>query len=139
MNATNEVKEFLETLQRASQIDGATLAQVIEDDERVIRKEVTDNILSRKMRLDNTWSTYQLSDVDVIYDEDMLKFADRMDMFGIRGDVPPVRSDDTGIVIVYKFSSYDAYGGVSDFINAFRVILNQNNGVVRNRRIVMYG
>jgi hypothetical protein len=139
MYATNEVKEFLEKLKKQTIFDGASLVQVITDDEQTIRREVTNGIFGRRVHVDGTWSHYLLSDVDVIYDEDMLEFISRMDMVGIRKDIPPVRAEDTAIAIIYKFVLFDAYGGELNSINAFRIILQQENGIVRNRRIVMYG
>jgi hypothetical protein len=88
--------------------------------------------------LDCNWNSYTLSNVDVYYDEDALTFVDRLELFGIRSHIPPVRSGDHAIVVVYRYTSFDAYGGDVDSVNAFRVVLQQGNGVLKNRRIVVY-
>jgi hypothetical protein len=138
MKATDEVKEFLEGLKGDISI-GSALVDIVNQDEKDIRVDVTDRILSRMMQLDGSWRDYALSSVDIIYDEDPLRLTESLERYGIIQFMPVIRGQDTGMIFVYRFILPDAYGRVYDSIGAFHVILRQANGVVRTRRIVVYG
>lgn len=138
MNATNKVKQFFMKMETMPYIPASDLKELMRNDVNLFRNSVTDAILSRRVKLEGAWSGYTLSDIDVYYDEDMLVFSDKLEMFGIRDKVPPIRSRDTGMIVVYRFTDFSAFGTELDSVVCFRVIIKQNNGKIDSRWIVMY-
>jgi len=132
MKAIGAVNDFIKTLDKELQL-------LIKEDSEFFQEKVGDAILRKSVHLENSWSIYLLSDVDVYYWDDMLKFNDRMEMFGIKGFIPPIRSNDKAMAIVYRFSSYDVFGKPMDTVTGFHVGVLQYNGIQKDRKVFMYG
>ena len=132
MKVIKAVNEFMKTLDPKLQL-------LIKEDSEFFQEKVGDAVLRKSVRLENSWSIYLLSDVDIYYCTDMLKFDDKLNMFGIKGFIPPIRSTDTAMAIVYRFSCYDVMGKVMDTVTGFHVSILHKNGIQKDRKVFMYG
>ena len=125
MKRTDDVIKFITSLNSGSL--GHKLQGVIDNDVEMLDGVIVNKILCGQFKVDGGWSAYTLSDVDILYDEDMLHFSDRLDMFGIRKSVPPIRANDKGLVIIYRFTLYDIFGGDLDSLAAYHVAIRQTS------------
>lgn len=125
MKRTDEVNNFIESLKKGSL--GHKLVKVIESDITLFDEAIINKILRGEFKMDGNWDAYVLNDVDVLYDKNMLKFNNRLDMFGIRGSVPPIRANDTGLIFIYRFTMFDIFGSELDSLAAYHVAIKQTN------------
>lgn len=137
MIISDEVKEFFQKLEDSKV--SKDLVPLIKSDADEFSKNIADAILRHRVTLENSWSGYQLTDVNIFYDEDMLKFVDRLEMFGIRQSIPPVRGTDSAMTIMLRFQTLDIWGGIMDTVTAFHVTIKTELGGATNTKIVMYG
>lgn len=125
MKRTDEVNNFINSLRTGSL--GHKLVKVIENDITVFDEAITNKILRGEFKVDGNWDAYVLCDIDILYDENMLKFTNRLDMFGIRGSMPPIRANDNGLVFVYRFAMFDIFGNELDSLATYHVAIKQTN------------
>lgn len=125
MKRTDEVNNFVGSLKKGSL--GHKLVKVIESDITLFDEAIINKILRGEFKMDGNWDAYVLNDVDILYDENMLKFTNRLDMFGIRGSVPPIRANDTGLIFIYRFTMFDIFGNELDSLAAYHVAIKQTN------------
>lgn len=125
MKQTDEVTNFIASLGTGSL--GHKLQHMIDRDVDLFDKTIINKILRGEFKVEGGWTAYQLSDIDIMYDEDMLHFNERLDMFGIRDSVPPIRANDKGMVIIYRFTLNDIFGGELDSMTAYHVAVKQTN------------
>lgn len=125
MKRTDEVINFIASLGTGSL--GHKLQNVIDRDVKLFDDTIIDKVLRGEFKVDGDWSAYQLSDIDVLYDENMLHFNERLQMFGIRDSVPPIRANDVGMVIIYRFTLNDIFGGELDSMAGYHVAIKQTN------------
>lgn len=125
MKRTDEVGAFIKTIRGGSL--GHKLASLVEADIKLFDETIIDKVLRGEFKMDGDWDAYVLSDIDILYDENMLKFNNRLDMFGIRESVPPIRANDVGLVFIYRFVMYDIFGNEMDSLAAYHVIIKQTN------------
>ena len=129
MKVLEEVNEFLGSLdEEVGSATGNEIRMLVKEDIEFFQNEVSNALLRGSIKLDNSWSIYILSDVDIYLCQDMLKFADKLEMFGIRGWMPPIRSTDTAMAIVYRFSCYDVLGKPMDTVTGFHVGIAKRTG-----------
>lgn len=138
MKIKNSVKNFFMKFFANSNIP-SELKPLIDADVKTFDDSITEKILSRKMRLDWSWASYELSDIDIYYDDITIRLGDRLEMFGIRDDAPAIRPGDTGLTIVYRFTVSDIYGTEVDIVTGIRVSVMRPSGGVDTQRIVLYG
>ncbi len=138
MKVTREVRDFIEDVSTTF----PELKKLFISDIKTFQNGVTDGIIAGRIHLENSWNGYIVSDIDVIYEEDMLEFVSKLDMFGIRDKLPGILSSDIGTIIIYRFSSFDAYGNVSDIATGYHFGLIQNRLIsdktTKNRKIFVY-
>lgn len=125
MKRTDEVNAFIESLKLGSL--GHKLTKLIERDIVLFDEAIINKILRGEFKMDGNWEAYVLNDIDVLYDENMLKFTNRLDMFGIRDSMPPIRANDTGLVIIYRFTMFDIFGNELDSLAAYHVAIKQTS------------
>lgn len=125
MKRTDEVNRFIESLKTGSL--GHKLVKVIEKDITLFDEVITNKILRGEFKMDGNWGAYVLNDVDILYDENMLRFTSRLDMYGIRGAMPPIRANDNGVVFIYRFTMFDIFGNELDSLATYHVAIKQTN------------
>lgn len=135
MKVSNDVKLFLEELNKSNYKD---IIEIIALDISKFEIAIGNRILEKRLNLDLSWNSFIVTDIDVYYQEDTLKFADRLDMYGIRHLAPNLKLGDIGMVMLYRFSSLDVFGNIMDTITGYHLSIIQGNGKTRNKRIVVY-
>lgn len=138
MNATSEVYSFLNKLAEHPVQPVQNLVEVINEDVGFFSDEITDAILSRRMRLDSSWEGFKLSDVDILYEENMLSFASKLEMYGIRNLIGTIRGRDKALLIHYRFTDYGLWNMEMDSLACFHVVVQQTAKTI-HRWIVVYG
>lgn len=103
-------------------------AELIKQDTIKIAKDVTKMVLRNSIQFEGKWTDYILTDVNVSYDEDMLKVNDMLNMYGIRKDLPVLKADDRALIIGYQFTLVDAFGGTMDIVNIFHTTIKGSVG-----------
>ena len=138
MKISNNVKNFFMKLWATPNVP-KELKELIDVDVDTFDCDITDRVLARQISLDGSWGSYELSDIDIFYDDQAIKIGERLEMFGIRDMAPTIRGGDAGIIIVYRFTMYDVYNRVMDVVTGFRVTIKRKNDAMNTRRIVVYG
>ena len=135
INATDDVNRFLLSME----LHQTNLLELVTTDIELINDAVINAILCRKMVLDNNWTSYILSDIDVYYYDSMIDFVSRLELFNIRDVTPPIRSRNNGLAIMYRFTMSDIFGREMDTVTGFRVSIQRETGKVDNRWVIVYG
>ena len=121
MTISTEVKDFIAKLE--SKENFKPVAELIRQDLNKCRVDITDLVLKNRLKLEGSWSSYVASDVNVLYEEDMLKVIDLLKMYGLRDKLPNLKADDTALISNYRFDLFDAYGNVMDATNVFHITI----------------
>lgn len=121
MTISTEVKDFITKLE--SKENFKPVAELIRQDLNKCRVDITDLVLKNRLKLEGSWSSYVASDVNVSYEEDMLKVIDLLKMYGLRDKLPNLKADDTALISNYRFDLFDAYGNVMDATNVFHITI----------------
>lgn len=125
--ATSEAcKKFINDLSTSSKF--SLVSEMIKTDIEKFRNDITNMVLRKKIQLEGRWTDYILSDVNVLYEEDMLKLNDLFQMYGIRNDLPPLKASDIALVVTYQYTLDDAFGNLMDTVNLFHVTIKGSIG-----------
>lgn len=135
MTVTNEVSKFLDQLKKSG---FSKLVSLMNNDIALCKTQTVDSILAGNLRLPFNWSEYQLVDVDVIYTEDMLNFADKLEMYGIRRVYPAIFGTDIATIILYQFDVKDAFGGVISSATLYRAMTKGNDDSFSSKLVMLY-
>ena len=134
---TEETKTFLTKLGGINQF--SKCYELLITDLTNIKSSISNKIISGKLKLEGNWSKYLCSDIDVIYEEDMIEFINKLNMYNISKYLPSIKGTDTGMICIYQFVLPDAYGGIMDILNIFHVIIKgESKYDVIDRMILMY-
>ena len=134
---TEESKKFLNKLRGIE--DYKNCYNLISNDLLSIKSSISNKIINGRIRLEGNWSKYVCSDIDVIYEEDMIEFINKLNMYEISKYLPSIESTDTGMICIYQFILPDAYGGIMDILNVFHVLIKgYSDNDVTDKMILMY-
>ena len=134
---TEDVSKFINSIKSTNKFKSC--ADLIENDLDNIKLAITDIVIAGELKLEGNWNSYICSDVDVIYEEDMINFVDRLNMYDIYKYIPTIKGTDTGMICIYQFTLPDAYGGILDMFNVFHVVIKgSSDRNIINKMILMY-
>lgn len=135
---TPEALNFVKKLGSSSSKAMKSASELIKSDIDKFSTEIVNLILRNKVKLEANWSDYTLSDINMTYEEDMVKVADLLSMYGIRDKLPTLESTDTALIINYQMITKDAFGSVSDIINLIHVTIKGQSEYCVNEWIFLY-
>lgn len=121
MKLSEDTKKFINKLKTSETYKSS--ADMILNDINKFKNDITNMILNKSIELEGSWSNYILSDINILYEEDMLKVSDMLNMYGIKKDLPALKSDDVALICTYQFTLYDVYDNVMGTINMFHVTI----------------
>lgn len=121
MKISEDVLNYLDELSKSEKMKSTV--ELIKQDLKKCNTDVTNMILRNKLKLEGSWSSYIATDVNVIYEEDMLRVSDLLTMYGLRDMLPNLKGDDTALIASYKFDLFDAYDNVMDTTNVFHITI----------------
>ena len=119
MKISEDVEKFLDEISQSEKFK--TTVELIRQDLKKCSVDVTNKILRNKLKLEGSWSSYVATDINIIYEEDILRVSELLVMYGLRDKLPNLKGDDTALIVNYRFDLFDAYGGVMDTTNVFHI------------------
>lgn len=99
------------------------LTELIYQDLEKCRTDITNMVLQGRFDLTGSWSSYMNTDINVIYEEDMLKLNEILTMHNLCNNIPTLMGDDIGMIIIYRFDRFDSYGGIMNTANVYHVTI----------------
>lgn len=137
MNMTDEVKAFINKL--SSDTRFTPTVDLIKQDLSKCNTDIINMILQRRIKLPDSWSGYVVTDIDIIYEEDVLNLHDLLSMYGLITRIPQLYSGDTGITAIYRFDSFDAYENIVSTVHVYHITINCTyNNDTFNEWFIMY-
>jgi hypothetical protein len=137
MNVSKKGQEFIQNI-------GDTFpkaASLIWEDIKKFQKDITNLVLKDKINLEGSWNDYVVTDINLTYEENMIKFRDMIQVYGIHDDVATLYADDVGLVASYEYTLVDAMGGIMDRLYLFHITVKStidgsyhNNWYILNRQ-----
>ena len=121
MKISDEVLKFTSKLSADKKFK--EVAELIFQDLKKCKTDITNKVLRNQLSLEGNWSNYTATDVNVIYEEDMLRINDLLTMYGLRDKLPTLKGDDIALIANYKFVLFDVYGGIMDTMNVFHITI----------------
>lgn len=138
MIMTEKVKEYVDKLGTDPRFKN--LVELIYQDLKKCKTDITNMVLQGRIDLSGAWSSYVNTDINVIYEEDMLKMNELLTMHGIRSRIPALMGDDIAVLVIYRFDKLDAYGGIMNTANVYHITIkgNENDNDVINEWFILY-
>lgn len=130
MIISEEVKSFMSKLSSYKKFDN--VIELLNQDIKKCKTDITTMILQGRLDLEANWSNYILSDVNILYNEDMLRVDNLLKMYGIRDFIYDLRGDDVALMVNYKFNLFDIYGGILDTITVLHITIMKASGDTKN-------
>lgn len=93
-------------------------------------QSIADMVICRRLKLEGRWSEYEVSDINVIYEEDVFKIFDLLQMYGLINELPQLESSDVALICTYRCSLYDFYRREIDTVNLFHITVRD----MKNRK-----
>ena len=78
MKISEDVLKYLDELSKSEKMKSTV--ELIKQDLKKCSTDVTNMVLRNKLKLEGSWSSYIATDVNVIYEEDMLRVSDLLTM-----------------------------------------------------------
>ena len=138
MKQTKETLKFFSDIEKTVK-GGDDITDFVKADVELFETTVRDGVLRKRVHLDESWSMYQLSDVNIYFDDDVLKTYDRLELYGIRQFAPSLRGNDVAATMMYRFTAFDMLGGALGIATGFHIIVKRSSGAVEHRRVFVYG
>lgn len=126
MKISSDVQRFMDEISKSKNLKSAS--ELIRQDLKKCNRDITNMVLQNRLNLEGSWSSYIATDINVIYEEDMLRVRDLLMMYGLQSKVPNLRGDDTVLIVNYKFDLFDAYNNVMDTTNVFHITIKGSVG-----------
>lgn len=138
MNMTEGVKSYVNKL--SSDPRFVPLVELIYQDLRKCKTDITNMVLQGRINVSGSWSSYVNTDINIVYEEDMLKMNELLTMHGLRDRIPILMGDDTAMLIIYRFDMFDAYGNIIYTTNVYHVTVRgtQSKDDTINEWFVVY-
>lgn len=126
MKMSKETEMFISKLKKVERF--SKIVDVIMSDLNKFEVDITNDVLGGVVHLDGRWTDYILSDINITYEEDVLKIKDLLDMYGISETLNlPLTAESKGLIMSYQYSLLDALGNDMDVVNLFHVTLSDPN------------
>lgn len=129
---TKEVKGFIEGLGKFPE-----LQKLLMTDYSKINTGIAELLLKHRIKLEGSWSSYKLADIDVLYEENPLKVNEKFEFWGITKRLPLLEWTDITLVVWYKYDLVDMMGNIRDVLNVFHVTIKDECGLFRNEWIAL--
>ena len=132
MKMTKEVKGFIEGLGKFPE-----LQKLLMSDYSKIKTGITELLLKHRIKLEGSWNSYKLADIDVLYEENPLNVNEKFEFWGITKCLPLLEWTDVTLVVWYKYNMVDMMGNIRDALNVFHVTIRDESGLFRNEWIAL--
>lgn len=121
MRISEASKKFISKLSSDNKFK--KLSTLITQDINKCKVDITNMVLRNNITLEGNWTHYELTDINVIYDEDILHVNELLTMYGLKSLLPELKGDDNALIVSYKFNLFDMYGGIMDMVNVFHITI----------------
>jgi hypothetical protein len=135
MRVSDEVKKFIDNLKSSGE-NYSTVVDLIESDRHKIETDTTDAILRGELNIDYLWSDYVLSDINIVFDDNILKILDLLKMYGVEKEFPNLNANSKGIIITYQYSYVNNVTFASDTLNFIHVGID-SDGEYENKWLML--
>ena len=135
MKVSDKVQMFLDKI---SHTKFNKVMEFINEDISIFDKTVVKGSINNSINLEYSWNSYTLSDIDITYEEDLVKFSNLIKLYGIDKYLEEILEDDHNLIITYRFIATDWFNGDESVVTGYRVIVT-NKLRSYTRRIFIYG